>query len=597
MSPRSLRGSGYDGQGRWNPNAHPDSHAVEREKRRAAAEAKAEAEAASLEQKPVVAPATLRAAAKDRAAREKKGSAGALGVVGVPFVKNPKPPAAAPDQEAISGFDPATAARIAIQRVETGQDSSAASVIAAILAALPVPHPIQQRILASSAKRKVINTGRRVGKTTLSAWAAAVKLTEGRRVLIASTTQEQADAAWEKLTSWLKPWISERGPIVQNSTKHTLTMEATGGRIKCKTAHDENTLRGDYADFLVLDECALLPEEAWTLVGAPMLLDNDGDCWFLSTPRRRNWFFGLNVKAEAQEVDDEGGFRWEAFHATSYDNPHLSAAALAEIMEDLTEEGYRQEILAEFLEGQGAVFRSINEVHIAPPSTPKEHFEHFVVAGLDWGETKDYTVLSVWCATCMKEIHMERFNQVGWRVQYSRLVNAVNTWNVSYVLGELNSIGGPNCEALVGEGVPLEGFDMQMNSKPELVRAFALGMEREEFQLLNIGVAKSELEAYEGKRSKITSIITYSAASGHDDTVIARMLSYRAAKIAPNRVLPTAQSYAALPSVASMDDGAYDVGDSDWVGVQSYAGALEGNLSGSMPTDPYAMAAPIGRPW
>ena len=39
-------------------------------------------------------------------------------------------------------------------------------------------------------------------------------------------------------------------------------------------------LRGDYADELILDEFQLMNEDIWDAVGAPMLLDNNGDASF-----------------------------------------------------------------------------------------------------------------------------------------------------------------------------------------------------------------------------------------------------------------------------------------------------------------------------
>jgi predicted phage terminase large subunit-like protein len=170
-------------------------------------------------------------------------------------------------------------------------------------------------------------------------------------VLLSSTTQEQADAFWDKCKEWLRDAIAA-GVIEKNESRRILLMPSTSGRIKVKTAWDADSLRGDYADFLVLDECALLAPDAWDKVGAPMLMDNDGDAWFISTPRRRdNWFFDLYQRAEAD------GERWKAFHFTSYDNPHLSKSALDEIATDLTRDAVRQEILAEFLsETLGALF-------------------------------------------------------------------------------------------------------------------------------------------------------------------------------------------------------------------------------------------------
>ncbi|NIV32808.1 MAG: terminase, partial [Anaerolineae bacterium] len=62
-------------------------------------------------------------------------------------------------------------------------------------------------------------------------------------------------------------------------------MPGDKGRIRTKTAWDADSLRGDYADLLILDEYATMDPSAWELVGAPMLLDNDGDAVFIGTPK------------------------------------------------------------------------------------------------------------------------------------------------------------------------------------------------------------------------------------------------------------------------------------------------------------------------
>lgn len=389
---------------------------------------------------------------------------------------------------------------------------------------LPKPHPQQAAIKRSSAKRHVVCAGRRGGKTTLAAEVSVEKLLEGRRVLLSSTTQDQADAFWEKCTTWLHTLIA-RGVIERNIQRRILTMPSTGGRIKVKTASDADTLRGDYADFLVLDECALLAPDAWEKVGAPMLLDNDGDAWFISTPRRRNWFFHLYQKAMA----DESG-RWKAWHFTSYDNPHLSAAALAELTNDMTTEDIDQEILAKFLEGQGAVFRNIDACLNAPVgSTPKDHEGHEFVMGVDWAQIRDATVLSVVCVTCRCEVALDRFNQISWDLQRGRLKTLYDIWKPYTILAEANSIGGPNIEALVNEDLPVMAFQTTASSKPQIIKALALSLERADFQWLPDPIARAELEAYESKVNANTGNMTYSAPESlHDDTIISRALALRA---------------------------------------------------------------------
>jgi len=389
---------------------------------------------------------------------------------------------------------------------------------------LPKPHIKQAAIAATHAKRVVVNAGRRAGKTTLAARVSVKKmLKEHMRVLLASTTQDQADAFWEKCKEWLFELI-EAGIVHRNEQRRILTFQ-DGGRIKVKTASDADTLRGDHADFLVLDECALLAPDAWDKVGAPMLLDNDGDAWFISTPRRRNWFHDLYQKA----VADTSG-RWQAWHFTSYDNPHLSKAALDEITSDLTDEAYRQEILAEFLEGEGAVFRNILANLTAPMNAqPSDHAGHRIVMGVDWAQKNDFTCLSVVCNECRLEVALDRFNKIDWAFQRARLDALAKRWNVAHIEAEENSIGSPNIEALQREGLPVIPFTTTSASKPPLIQSLALAFERSECRWLDVPAATAELHAFESKVAANTQRISYAAPEGlHDDTVVARALAWRA---------------------------------------------------------------------
>jgi hypothetical protein len=387
---------------------------------------------------------------------------------------------------------------------------------------LPRPHDKQREIATTNAKRVVINAGRRAGKTTLAARVSVKRFLDGRRILLASTTQNQADAFWDKCKLWLGGLI-DAGVIEKNEQKRTLLLGK--GHIKVKTAWDADTLRGDSCDFLVLDECALLASDAWDKVGAPMLLDNDGDAWFISSPRRRNWFYHLYQRA----VADSSG-RWEAYHFTSHDNPHLSPEALTEIAGDLSTEGYRQEILAEFLEGEGSVFRNIQaSIGSRGEAEPGEHWGHRVVMGVDWAQKHDYTALSVVCADCRRELALDRFNQIDWRLQRARLDALAKRYRVGHIEAEENSIGSPNIEALRAEGLPVQAFTTTAASKPPLIQNLALAFERGECLWLDIGAATAELEAYESKVSANTGRVSYGAPEGLlDDTVIARALAWRA---------------------------------------------------------------------
>jgi hypothetical protein len=175
---------------------------------------------------------------------------------------------------------------------------------------------------------------------------------QGRRVLYAVPTQEQVDRFWFEVKRALEPAM-DQGFVSKNETRHQVELPRTETRIRAKTAWNSDTLRGDYADLLVMDEYQLMAENAWGEVGAPMLLDNDGDAIFIYTPPSIQ--SGAGSKAhdkrhaaklfKAAQADASG--RWATFHFTSHANPFISDTALDDIVQDMSVLAHRQEILAE----------------------------------------------------------------------------------------------------------------------------------------------------------------------------------------------------------------------------------------------------------
>src|SRR5512146_2035753 len=148
---------------------------------------------------------------------------------------------------------------------------------------LPRPHDKQRAFIDSQAKRKIIRAGRRGGKTVGMSICAVQKFLEGKRVLYAAPTAEQIGRFWTTVVRALDEPIRAK-VFNKNETEHVIELPNTEQRIRAKTAWNADTLRGDYADVLIIDEWQLMNEEAWEVVGAPMLLDNNGDAVFIYTP-------------------------------------------------------------------------------------------------------------------------------------------------------------------------------------------------------------------------------------------------------------------------------------------------------------------------
>ena len=231
---------------------------------------------------------------------------------------------------------------------------------------LPTPHPKQREFIDSLAKRKIVRAGRRGGKTVGMGIFAVEKFLQKKRVLYAVPTSEQVDRFWTTVTRALYEPI-KAGIFKKNETEHVIELLGTEQRIRAKTAWNADSLRGDYGDELIFDEWQLMDEEAWGTVGAPMLLDNNGNATFIYTPpslnsrstsKARDPQHAAKMFKAFQEKQNAGNDRYATFHFTSEDNPYLSREALQDITGDMTSLAYRMEIMAEDVdEAPGALWR------------------------------------------------------------------------------------------------------------------------------------------------------------------------------------------------------------------------------------------------
>ncbi len=363
---------------------------------------------------------------------------------------------------------------------------------------LRTPHSEQIRFLDSKAKRKIIRAGRRGGKTVGMAIAAIRYFLDGKRVLYAAPTADQVGRFWFEVKAMLEEPISA-GWFVKNESNHFIERPGTEQRIRAKTAWNADSLRGDTADLLILDEYQIMSEDAWGTVGAPMLLDNDGDAVFIYTPPSLNSRSvtkasdPLHASKLYKRAAENPSKRWATFHFRSHDNPYISESALEEITGDMTALAYRQEIEAEDIdEVPGALWtraliedqrlRSLPKdvemarvvVAVDPPGGATEC--GIVVAGL--GDDGNVYVLSD---------DSTRSSPAGWG---HRVAAAFDDWQADRVLGEKN-YGGDMVEAIVrgmaqqeGLTVPYTGVDA---TRGKIVRAEPVAAQYEKGRVFHVG--------------------------------------------------------------------------------------------------------------
>lgn len=385
---------------------------------------------------------------------------------------------------------------------------------------IPKPHEAQRRILDGVARFNVVSCGRRFGKSRLSLIRALRPILSGKPIAYFAPTYKMMTEYWREAELMFASVIA-----VKNKSEHRLEMLG-GGSLQMWSLDSADTVRGRKYALALIDEAAMVSdlEQAWNAVIRPTLTDYEGGADFYSTPKGLNYFHTLYSRG-----DDSAFADWQSFHFPTSANPFINPGEIEAARAELPADVFKQEYLAEFIQGEGAVFRNITANLSLARHTPDQHKGHTIVAGVDWGQVSDFTAISILCETCNAELELDRFNKIDWTFQRARLVESLNRWSVKFALIEENSIGSPNLEELRKTYANARGFQTTAQSKPPLIQSLALALEREEVKWLDVPVATRELEAYEATRNAVTNRIQYSAPSGfHDDTVIARCLALEA---------------------------------------------------------------------
>jgi hypothetical protein len=211
---------------------------------------------------------------------------------------------------------------------------------------------------------RVVCCGRRFGKTTLSVLeliGKAISKDDIQVAYLSTTHQQSKDIAWLMLKR-LGYGAVQRA----NETRLDMTLKTVGGgtsTIWLRGWESVETLRGQYFDFIVIDEIASMRNWRynWQEVIRPTLTDKQGGVLFISTPKGFNHFYDLfNM-----EFSDED---FKSFKFTTYDNPHIPPKEIEVAKRQMTEDAFQQEYMAEFRTYSGLVYKDWNrEVHLIAP--------------------------------------------------------------------------------------------------------------------------------------------------------------------------------------------------------------------------------------
>jgi phage terminase large subunit len=166
------------------------------------------------------------------------------------------------------------------------------------------PRPLQRAIHAVlEAYRFVVAVcHRRFGKTVMAVnhllkCALLCQKERGRFYYIAPTYRQGKAVAWD----YLKHFAAVVPGVQFNESELRIDLP-NGAQVRIFGADNPDSLRGLYADGVVLDEYGLMAPNVFSEVIRPLLSDRQGWAMFIGTPNGKNQFYDIAQKAKSGEA-------------------------------------------------------------------------------------------------------------------------------------------------------------------------------------------------------------------------------------------------------------------------------------------------------
>ena len=328
------------------------------------------------------------------------------------------------------------------------------------------------------------------------------------------TYSEAKDAVWRDphmIFSFIPPnMIAKR-----NDSELVLTF-VNGSVLQLMGADNPDTLRGSGPVGVVLDEFATMKYEAWQVI-EPILRANDGWAWFIGTPKGKNHLW------EFYQRGLQGHKEWKSFYLTAEHSGIFQPKQLEETKKSMTQKMYSQEMMCDWLENEGTVFRSVREAMTSKVESPKDG--HLYVIGADLAKVTDFTVLTVYDRIRNNQVYQEKFQTIEWPFQKAKISALSKHYNNALVTIDATGLGDPIADDLTRQGIAINPFKITEQTKKELIEKLSIWIEQKKCTLLPLHETLEEFDNFSYEIGP-TGKIRYQAREGfHDDIVISHALA------------------------------------------------------------------------
>lgn len=378
-------------------------------------------------------------------------------------------------------------------------------------------HPAQQNIVDNKTRYSTLVCGRRFGKTELCIRLALKKILDGGNVGWFAPNYKILNPVYNY-------FVNNFGSIIQtkNAQNHYIRFKNGAELDFWSLDTNDDAGRSRFYDLAIIDEAGMVGKlwSIWEAAIRPTLIDRKGEALFAGTPKGMTGFH----KAYQLGIDPAKP-KWSSFTGSTYANPYLDPEEIEEMVEGMSEDLYRQEVLAEFLDDSGSVFKNVSLV------STEEEIEaglegHDYIMGIDPARVNDFFVATVMDKREKRQVYLDRFKGKETKECLIRMRHLYNRFKPELIHIETNQ-NRSLYELMRDEGMPTKELFTTNKNKQEMIDALALSIEMQEVKLLNNNVQISELMAYNVERSEKSMNMKFGAPSGqHDDTVMALAMAH-----------------------------------------------------------------------
>lgn len=231
------------------------------------------------------------------------------------------------------------------------------------------PHPGQTKFHASQARFKIMDCGRRWGKSTSGPHDMLPKMLLKKPVMgwIVAPTYDLGEKEfrvfWSELVDKMKVPLDKSKTFNSIRTKAFRITTAWGSSIEVRSAEHPESLVGEGLDFVIMAEAAKLKLSHWEKYIRPTLSDKRGSAVFVSTPEGFNWFYDIYQRGQSE---DPAYKDWWSYKSPTWENTIIFPGGrqdpeILEVEGTLAQEVFDQEYGAEFTSFAGRIYSEFDE--------------------------------------------------------------------------------------------------------------------------------------------------------------------------------------------------------------------------------------------